>query len=144
MSLRPWTWSPLRTLSSLRIPGGTRRRKASRASRAGANDAAWRHHMSEPLEQRVMLTTINNVVGQETVFEYIQGGAYTRMRISGNISMEVLGAAVSRIDNRARIINLPGRLFPPALPPVDIAGGPGGPGGIDVIGTVFSPATGNP
>jgi hypothetical protein len=151
MSLSPWTWSPLRTLTSLRTPRGTGSaaardaRTARRRQRADRLAAFNERHCTEALEPRTLLTTIISNAGQaDTIFEYSPApGTYVRMRFSGNLQAEILGASVSGLDNRARIGNLPGNLSGPNVPPTDIAGGIGGPGGIDIIGPVNSQATGN-
>src|SRR5687767_5244759 len=108
MSLRPWL-SSLRTLISPRTPSGRRRKDAARAARASGEAPAFRHHVSEPLERRMLLTTITSVAGNpDTIYEFATlPGVLVRMRVTGNISMEVLGASVSGKDNRARIGHLP-------------------------------------
>src|SRR4051794_13410774 len=117
MSLRPWTWSPLRTLNSLRTPRGTDRAARRRKSADRVAPFVWRH-CTEALEPRTLLTTIISQAGQaDTIFEYSPApGTYVRMRFSGNIQAEVLGASVSGLDNRARIGNLPGNLSGPNTP----------------------------
>src|SRR4051794_10100572 len=146
MSLSPWTWLPLRTLNALRTPGGRRRLNRRKSSREPG--AHRRQHFSEPLEQRLLLTTIISTAGQgDTVFEYNpqpqDPTTVIRIRLTGNIAVELIGSSVSAIDNRAHAVNVSGRLTGPN-PPTDIAGGLGGPGGIDIIGPTTSQATGNP
>src|SRR5215207_3690606 len=121
MSLSPWT--PLRTLiDRTRMPRATRRRR----------DHARRQHLTEALEPRTMLTTVISTAGSpDTIFEYSPDvDLFVRMRISGNVSMEILGARVSGLNQRATIGPISGRLTGPNQPPNDIAGGIGGPGGI--------------
>ena len=148
MSLRPWIRSSLHTLSSLRTPRASRRRRTECRAASGPAAGGVRPHLSEPLEPRLLLTTITSAVGEEYLFDYAATpGVSVRVRVSGNISMELLGSSVSGKDNRARITNLPGRLTPvvpgtnaPVGPGIQFAGGPGGPGTIDVIGSVVSGA----
>ena len=141
MSLRPWTWSPLRTLSHTLLGHRARRRKA----RPSSSGHYGRRFAGELLEPRQLLTTLQG----GDVFEFLQrtsNGEESFMRISleGNIQAEVLGSFVSKRDNRARIVNMPGVINRPGLPPDIISGGIGGPGGIDIIGPTGSQATGNP
>jgi hypothetical protein len=122
MSLAPWTWSPLRTLkNTLRTQTGNRRRNARR----GPDER--RSHLSEVLESRLMLTTLR---GGDT-FEYVDAsGQIVRIALEGNIAAEFVGATVNG-NNQAVAANLPGRVNG-----VDVFGGLGGPGGIDIIGRV--------
>ena len=146
MSLRPWTWSPLRTLSH--TLSGQAHRSAARFRRRKAPPSAqspggyYGHGFaSERLEPRQLLTTLQG----GDIFEYAQDAStWVRIRLEGNIQAEFLSARVSSRYNRARIGNLSGRLNRPGQPPLDIIGGIGGPGGIDVIGPVNSPLQGNP
>src|SRR5437868_6400944 len=123
MSLSPWTWSPLRTLS----------RTLDRQRRyRGANGPARppRRHFTEVLEQRLLLTAMHGATGD--VFEYVDAsGEIVRVRVTGNIDVELVGATVSGLTNTAEAANLPG-----VLNGTDIFGGLGGPGGIDIIGQV--------
>ena len=127
MSLSPWTWSPLRTLNdTLRARRGNRRRAAGAANR--------RRLFSEPLEGRLLLTTLRG----GDVFEYVDASdEIVRIRLQGNIAAEVVGARVTS-NNTAEATNLPG-----VLNGVDVFGGLGGPGGIDIIGRVGG-LTGDP
>ena len=123
MSLAPWTWSPLRTLNdTLRSRTGHRRRAARRDLRREG-----RSHMTETLESRLMLTTLR---GGDT-FEYVdRSGSIVRIVMEGNIAAEFVGATVGS-NNQAVATNLPG-----VINGVDVFGGLGGPGGIDIIGRV--------
>src|SRR5688500_12377767 len=126
MSLRPWTWSPLRTLSHTLL--GRAPRSAARARRRKAPQSPGGHYgrrfASELLEPRQLLTTLQG----GDVFEFLQRTSngqesFMRIRLEGNIQAEVLGSFVSKRDNRARVINMPGVITSPGQPPDIISGG---------------------
>ena len=135
MSLRPWTWSPLRTLNdTLRARRGNRLGNRQRPAGPTAREACRRRLFSEPLENRLLLTTLR---GGDT-FEYVDASnEIVRIRLQGNIAAEIVGARVTS-QNQAEATNLPG-----VYNGVDVFGGLGGPGGIDIIGRVGG-LTGDP
>src|SRR5688572_22347190 len=112
MSHRSWPWSlPLwkkhlgRTNSRQRSVAGRRGRGLTGGVRAAAP------FCSEGLEPRFMLTTL--VGGQSFVYvdNSLPGdvesgqGELVRVRVDGNIRVEIVGAAVSGRNNQAEITN---------------------------------------
>lgn len=119
------TWSPLRTFRNIR-----NHLRDTMAARGGARSApaARSRVMSESLERRMLLTTLNG----GDVFEYVDAsGEIVRIRLEGNIRAEFIGATANGPFEPADATNLPGNLNG-----ADIFGGLGGPGGIDIIGPV--------
>ena len=119
------TWSPLRTIANLH--NTLRNSMAARRGPQSARPARARV-MSESLEQRMLLTTLNG----GDVFEYVDvSGEIVRIRLEGNIRAEFIGALPGGPFGPTTAVNLPGNLNGG-----DIFGGLGGPGGIDIIGPV--------
>jgi hypothetical protein len=69
---------------------------------------AGRYRM-EPLEQRTLLTTLSGF--NDDVFEYRDElDQVIRVKVTGNIRVELIGAQVNRRTNEIALVNLPGSL----------------------------------
>jgi hypothetical protein len=85
----------------------------------------------ELLETRTLLTTISGFTND--VFEYRdEHDQIIRVKATGNIVAELVGARVDRLDNGLRLFNLPGELNG-----TDVFGGIAPPPGFDEIGGIF-------
>ena len=146
MSLRPWPLS-LRTRNKHLLSTGTSRRSAAdlnRRGRARGGDTPRRGFFgAEELESRMLLTTL--IGGEEFIYldNSLPGdvdpgtGQIVRISLEGNIRVEIVGASVTG-NNTAEVANLAGLILGPGGDIREVFGGIGGPGGIDIIGPVFT------
>ena len=111
----------------------SRRGRASRRPRHGVATppiGAGRYRV-EPLEHRTLLTTLSGF--DDDVFEYRDElDQVIRVKVTGNIRVELIGAQVNRRTNEIALVNLPGNLNGEP-----VFGGVNPAPGLDPIGTII-------